>query len=337
MKKFVIFLSIILIICFFVVLYFFYNLQGVCRNNCFSQVFVIETGSGLNQVLEKLEKEKIIRSAAFGKIYLKLTNFNGKIQAGDFKLNPSNSFSKIIATLQKGTLDFWVTIPEGLRAEQVWERVERERGGSATVAQYDGGNVNIYKKEEGYLFPDTYLIPRNANDKDVVKIMTNNNYEKVNTLHKIEFDDDYKKNPIQLNNKEIISVNDLMILASLVEREAKTDEERPIIAGIIYKRWKADWPLQICATVQYALGTKDEWWKEKIYFEDLEVESLYNTYKNKGLPPGPISNPGLKAIKAVIYQKQTPYWFYITGNDGVTRYSEDLSGHDLNVEKFINK
>ncbi len=307
----------------------YYNLSPTCHSNCQAQVFVVPKGASLNYVLTKLEKEKIIRSVFFAKVYLRITNFQGQIQAGDFKLNPARNFPSILVALQKGTVDFWVTIPEGFRAEQVFERIIKEEGINKNR------DIEIYKQNEGYLFPDTYLIPKNASDGNIVNIMKGNFNSKIAPY--IQPGSASASGTVIVNRQDIVPMKDVIIIASLVEREAKNDEERPIIAGIIYKRWKANWPLQIDATVQYAVGTPVAWWKKELTFEDLKVESSFNTYLINGLPPSPICSPGLEAIEAVINQKQTDYWFYATGNDGVTRYSTTLNLHNENIDKYINK
>lgn len=353
LKKLLMLLPISLVISFSGVgLYFYASLQGVCQKNCKTQIFVVPKGTSLNQVLQKLEKEQIIKNAFVAKIYLKLIGYHGNIQAGDFKLNPSNNLSKIISSLQKGTLDFWMTIPEGYRAEQIYEKVQNARNENFNANEYSPvirGNISksqsdiqIYIDNEGYLFPDTYLIPKNANDEDVIKIMKNNFSNKINTIiadkQNATLSNENLKltDKININNGDEITIHNLVILASLVEREAKNDVERPIIANIIYKRWKADWPLQIDATIQYVVGKSGDWWKKDLTYDDLKVESPFNTYLHKGLPPAPICNPGLKAINAVINQTQTDYWFYATGRDGVTRYSKTLEDHNLNVKQNIN-
>jgi UPF0755 protein len=297
----------------------------------------VPQGATINQILDKLEKEKIIKSAFVAKIYLKLANFKGQIQAGDFKLNPKDDLNSVISVLQKGTLDFWVTIPEGLRAEQIFEKIKEARSSRGIQ---DPFKIEIYKQNEGYLFPDTYLIPKNASDENVVSILRNNFYTRIESINVQNCQSGNVQSEtcmIDLANGDKISLNNLIILASLVEREARNAGERSIIASIIYKRWMANWPLQIDATVQYAIGTPEAWWKKDLTFADLKVDSPYNTYLIKGLPPAPICNPGIAAIEAVVNQKLTDYWFYSTGTDGVTRYSVTLERHNANVDKFIKK
>jgi UPF0755 protein len=123
-----------------------------------------------------------------------------------------------------------------------------------------------------------------------------------------------------------------LILASLVEREVRVDTDRKIVAGIILKRLKADWPLQIDATIQYVLGNKNDWWPKNI---DTKFESKYNTYLNPGIPPTPICNPGLRSIEAVLSPQNTNYWYYISDDQGVTHFAKTLAEHNLNVDKYL--
>ena len=132
-------------------LYVFTNLQGLCKANCSVQVFVVPQGASLNEVLSKLEKEKIIKNALVAKIYLKIKKINNNIQAGDFKLNPKDNIDKIIATLQKGTLDFWVTIPEGYRAEQVYEKIQFNRTDTFKGGSFKGKYSNLKIEEVAIL------------------------------------------------------------------------------------------------------------------------------------------------------------------------------------------
>ena len=131
-----------------------------------------------------------------------------------------------------------------------------------------------------------------------------------------------------LNKKEVLT------LASLIEREAKHNEDRAIVAGILIKRGENDWPLQIDATVQYVLGRERNWWPQ-VTKRDLNTNSPYNTYKNKGLPPGPICNPGLASIKAVLYPKKTDFWFYLSDKTGKMHYARTNGEHNANIRKYL--
>jgi UPF0755 protein len=129
-----------------------------------------------------------------------------------------------------------------------------------------------------------------------------------------------------------------MVLASIVEREGRTDEDRPVIAGILLKRLNSDWPLQADATLQYALGYQafeKSWWKKALTVEDKKIRSPYNTYLNAGLPPAPISNPGLSSIRAVVYPTVSPYWYYLHDPQGRVHYATTLEEHEQNIASYL--
>jgi len=133
-----------------------------------------------------------------------------------------------------------------------------------------------------------------------------------------------------------LSLEEVVILASLLERETITDEERPIVAGILLNRLNADWPLQVDASVQYALGDSKEWWPRPLTRDQIEnTTSRYNTYKYSGLPVGPISNPGISSLKAVANPEDTDYWYYIHDDDGKIHYAKTLEQHNANIAKYL--
>jgi UPF0755 protein len=188
----------------------------------------------------------------------------------------------------------------------------------------------VSEEEEGFLFPDTYLFPKTASAELVVNKMKQTFNKKLS--NKIKSD-------IKGSN---YTLSQMVTLASIVERETVTDEERPIVAGILFKRLEAGWPLQADAAVQYAKANAKcqkakvecKWWP-KLTRQDLEIDSLYNTYKYRGLPPGPIANPGLSSIKAVVYPKESPYWFYLHEGDGSIHFASNLEEHNNNIEKYL--
>ncbi|MEJ2347990.1 MAG: endolytic transglycosylase MltG, partial [Patescibacteria group bacterium] len=144
-------------------------------------------------------------------------------------------------------------------------------------------------------------------------------------------------------NNSGYNLNQIITLASLLERETITNEERPVVAGILWKRVEAGWPLQVDAAVQYAIATADcqgkiecEWWPI-LTKEDLAINSSYNTYKYPGLPPAPIASPGLSSIKAAIFPEDSPYWFYLHDADGEIHYAETLEEHNANVSRYLGK
>ena len=281
------------------------------------EIFVIRRGENLNEIVQRLKNEGFIRNTLVFKFILKKDNLANKIQAGDFKLSRSMNSREIALQLQHGTLDIWVTIPEGLRSEEVYQILAKNF--AIDFKSWQAGT----KDKEGYLFPETYLIPKQATASMITKIMTDTFEEK-------------SKNLGMINPQDII-------MASLVEREAKFAKDRPIVAGILKKRLENDWPLEVDAAIQYAVnGLKCRpiqqdakcWWSP-VSPEDLKIDSAYNTYQNKGLPPTPISNPGLEAIKAAINPKETDYWFYLSDKAGNIHYAKTLEEQEANIEKYL--
>jgi len=320
MKKSQIFFLIIFLFALFSYLFFKQGSLPFNKNDKSTKIFVIAPGQPLQKIIDNLQKEDLIRSKIVFYLIVKQLKIDKKIQAGDFRLSPSMNAYEIAQTLTHGTLDVWVTLIEGTRKEEMAEVLNKK--------------VNISELEfirlakEGYLFPDTYLIPKNADAQMVVNILENN------------FNQKFTKQMEEKGKNKSLTKEQIVILASLLEREAKNFKDKKIIAGILLKRLKADWPLQIDATVQYALGYQSKeksWWKKNLTSQDLEIDSPYNTYKNKGLPPTPISNPGLDSLTAVIEAEvETPYWYYLSDKKGVVHYAKTLEEHNLNIEKYLN-
>jgi len=319
MKKIFIVFLLFLTTIIFGYLFYKQGLLPVDKNNKETKIFVIQKGESLNSIIDNLYRQNLIRNRLVFYFLVKKLGIEKKIQAGDFRLSASMDAQTIAKALTKGTLDIWVTIIEGLRKEE--------------IAQLINQNFSIPESEflkyakEGYLFPDTYLIPKEATAEAIVKILVNNFYRR--------FDDDLR----QKATKKGLTEEEVVTIASLVEKEAKHDEDRQKVASIILKRIKNDWPLQIDATVQYALGYQPEeksWWKKNLTKEDLEIDSPYNTYKNKGLPPTPICNPGLASIEAVIdASENTPYWYYLSDKTGRMHYAKTLEEHNENIRKYL--
>ena len=319
MKKFFIVFLFSSLFIIFAYLFYKQGLLPVDKNNKGTKIFVIKRGESLNSIIDNLYRQNLIRNRLVFYLLVKKLGIEKRIQAGDFRLSPAMDAQTIAKNLTKGTLDIWVTIVEGLRKEE--------------IAQIINQNFAIPESEflkyakEGYLFPDTYLVPKEATAEAIVKILTNNFYRR--------FDKNFQE---KAKNKGLTE-EEVIILASLVEKEAKYDEDRQKVASIILKRIKNDWPLQIDATIQYALGYQPQeksWWKKYLTKEDLEIDSPYNTYKNKGLPPTPICNPGLASIEAVIgASENTPYWYYLSDKTGRMHYAKTLEEHNENIRKYL--
>lgn len=314
MKKLLLLPPLIVILIASAFYWFYTNSQPVASQENY-KYFVIEKGETAGEVGQRLESEGIVKSALSFKIYLQFTGQTGKIQTGEFRLTPSHSLFQVVDTLFDGPIELWVTIPEGLRREEIAQKF-------ADVLGKDDAFVTDFLKDssgkEGYLFPDTYLFPREASVSAIVKKMTST------------FDNKTK----DLTNKSGLSFEDVVVLASLVERETKTDEERPIVAGIILNRLSVGMPLQIDASVQYSVGTLKDWWPI-LSLDDISTPSSYNTYENTGLPPAPIANPGLSSLKAAFSPQDSEYWYYIHDSEGQIHYAKTLSEHNSNIAKYL--
>lgn len=269
--------------------------------------FSITPKESASSIIFRLSSAKLISSPLAVKIYLRLNNVSQKLKPGGYQISPGLSPKQIIDLFVTGPKDVWVTIPEGWRREQIAQRLK-----STLVDFNDREFITLSASLEGRLFPDTYLIPTQAEPSVIINIFSKNFAKKTANLPAL--------------------TQDQIILASLIEREAKTDPDRAIIAGIISKRQKAGWPLQIDASIQYALGRVDNWWPDSI---DTRFPSPYNTYIYPGLPPAPICNPGLASITAVVNPTISPYWFYLSAPDGTTYYASTLAQHNLNIDKYL--
>ncbi|MEI6128310.1 MAG: endolytic transglycosylase MltG, partial [Pseudomonadota bacterium] len=176
------------------------------------------------------------------------------------------------------------------------------------------------------LFPDTYRIPKTASVETIIGIMEKNYQEKMAEVR--------KSYPFEKRSER-----EILILASLVEREAKFSDDRRMVASIILKRAQSDWPLQLDATIQYGIGyqrAEKTWWKRELAMEDLKVDNTYNTYERKGFPPAPICNPGISSIKAAFSaDPSTPYWYYVNDDKGRIQVAKTLEEHEANIRKFL--
>jgi len=283
--------------------WFYRNVQPVSGNEAFKD-FLIVKGSGASQIGNKLLKDGLVKSPLAFKIYVQVTGAASKIQAGEYRLSPDMSLFEIVNQLRKGPVEVWVTIPEGLRKEEVAERFAKALGKDEA---FEGEFLET--AEEGYLFPDTYLFPKTASASGVVNKMLST---------------------FETKTSDINLTRDQVILASLIERETKTAEERPIVAGILTNRLTLGMALQVDATIQYAKGN----WSP-ITSADKSLSSPYNTYKFPGLPPGPIANPGLSSLEAAANPSDTDYFYYLHDSKGKIYYAKTLAEHNENIRRYL--
>jgi len=314
MKKLLILLVLILLFAGIIFAWWKNGVGPADSKNNSSQIFVIEKGSGVREVANSLKQKGLIKDPIVFFLLTKKLGFDKKIQAGDFRLSPSMGLYTMIEALTHGTLDIWVTIPEGLRALEIADIFEKE------LPTYKSDWRNTLATNEGYLFPDTYLIPKDADINIVLSLMKNNFDKKYQTLN---------------TSKSNLSKNEIITIASMIEREALKNEEKPSISSVIANRLRDGMSLDIDATLQYIKGknSSGKWWSVPTA-DDKKINSPYNTYRNVGLPPSPISNPGFEAINAALNPKQTNYYYYIHDSNGNVHFAETLEKHNENIQKY---
>jgi len=279
--------------------------------------FLIEKGESIKEISLSLEKNGLIKSRFFFQIYIL---FKGKapfLQAGQYELSRGMNIPEIASKFFQGeTIKKKITIIEGWNLNQIGDYL----GKKGVVSPSKFINYCQKNKLEGYLFPDTYEIKPGEKLKNIVQEMVDNFNRKLTFKLRKKIKEEKKTIP------EIIT------MASLVEKEAKTSKDRKIIAGILWKRLEYNMPLQVDATINYLKRGNG-----RIYKKDLDINSPYNTYKYLGLPPGPICNPGMESIMAAIYPEKSDYFYYLSGRDGKIYFSRTLKEHNLNWFKYLRK
>lgn len=316
MKKLLIILFVFAFIAGSTFLWWKNGLLPVNKENKTQKIFVIPKGAPIREIANKLKKEELIRDPIVFFLLVKQMGLDQKIQAGDFRLSPSQSTQEIAQNLTVGTLDIWITIPEGKRAEEIADILKEK------IPSYQTPWKVLLSQSEGYLFPDTYLIPKDAPIEIIISQMRNNFEKKFATLD---------------TSQTNLSKEQIVIIASLIEREARYEKDRPLVASVILNRLKQEMKLDIDATIQYALGyqpSEKTWWKKNLTFEDLKLDSPYNTYTNAGLPKTPICNPGFQALQAVVNPAQTDYLFYVSDSLGHNHYAKTNAEHNENIRKY---
>lgn len=311
---------VVIILCIIIVaslLWWNRGIQAANPNDTSSRIFVVQKGDGMREITNKLKTEGLIQDPVVFFLLVKNLGLDGKIQAGDFRFSPSMTAQQITEGLTHGTLDIWVTIPEGKRAEEIADILKEKMPTYQPLWRLE------LKTNEGYLFPDTYLFPKESDIKLIMTMMMKN------------FKDKFSQ--IKITNKNTLSKNDMVIVASMIEREAKFPEDRPLVASVLLNRLNLGMKLDVDATIQYALGYQEadkRWWKKELTREDLNLDSSYNTYKHAGLPPTPIANPGADAIKAVANPAETDYLYYISDKTGHNHYAKTLEEQNANIKKY---
>jgi len=280
----------------------------------------IPSGAGLRAISDSLERTGVVRSGRLFRIYASLRGGDREIKAGTYMLHRRTGWSTVLAELRAGKgIVHVVTIPEGFSLFQIEPLVASKLALPVDSIQAAVRDTALLHRLdiptptlEGYLFPDTYTFPVGATARAVVETMVR------------RFEQVWKPEWTARLDTLHMSRNDVMALAAIVEKEARLPQERPVIAAVYANRLRHGMLLQADPTVQYALGKH----VARVYYKDLEVESPYNTYKHKGLPPGPIASPGRPSIEAALYPASVPYTFFVAFPDGHHEFRRDLAGHE---------
>jgi UPF0755 protein len=293
-------------------------------------IIKIDEGDNLNIISRKLKEAKIIQDRIGFKLMVVAFKKSTNLSYGWYKFKIYEDPRDVLKSLIKGRrLTVKVAIPEGLKVNETIYAFRRHKNADIDISKLKSltRDTNFIKKLginqptlEGYLFPNTYIFYKGEKPENVIKKMVSNLYNIIKPCQK------FKIKSMEFSAHEILTI------ASMIEREAMVDREKPIIASVIYNRLEKNMPLQIDATVIYALGKH----KSRVMYKDLRVKSPYNTYRNRGLPPGPIASPGFQSIMAALHPARTDYLFYVATGRGDHIFNKTLEEHRIAKEKVNN-
>jgi UPF0755 protein len=312
------------------------------------KIIVIKNGQGLREIAQVLKENNYIRSIFGFEILAWLKGVSNKLQAGEYKLPARLSLNQLLDYLSKGIgiqKEREIRIIEGWTLQEIANYLEKEGLASKDeffklvglpALDYRETKEKAWPKDfssefeflkdkpsylsyEGYLFPDTYRIYKNAPLEEIIRKMFKNFDRKLTPEMRLD---------IKRRGRTIF---DIVRMASIIEAEVPHSQDRPIVSDILWKRLERGMLLQVDSTLNYFTGNKSSALSE----EELKIDSLYNTYKYPGLPPTPISNPGLEALKAAIYPQKSPYWYFLSTPEGKTIFSKTLEEHKAAKAKYL--
>jgi UPF0755 protein len=293
-------------------------------------IFSIKRGEGTKEISINLEKEGLIKMATLFRIYAIFKGTSGRLQAGEYLVSPSMSIPEITQIFVSGSvLKDKITFIEGwtiseiaqyleekeFSREEFFELVKKDFSGEFSFLKDKPKDLDL----EGYIFPDTYEIRKGEALEEIINKTLQNLDKKLTMEMKEEI------------NRQGKTIFETINMASMIEREVKTLEDKKIVSGILWKRIKNGMPLQVDATILFITGKKGV----DISIEEIKIDSPYNTYKYRGLPLGPISNPGFESIKAATYPINSDYWYYLSTPEGKTIFSKTLVEHNIAKEKYL--
>lgn len=289
---------------------------------------MIKPGTPTKIIADELETKNLIRNAFVFRTAAKLQGLENSLQAGEYAISPVMSVRQMLEMMSQGQTAYQqITIPEGYTVDQIAELLadkkianpEKFKSLAKSYAPYSymQANPNTKYSTEGFIFPDTYRLAQGITEEEILTMMVK------------QFDTKLTPDLRQRAAEMGLSIREVVIMASLVEKEAKLSGERPVIAGVFANRLKQAMPLQSCATIQYILGYP----KAELSIQDTLIPSPYNTYQTMGLPPGPIANPGSEAIKAVLFADKTDYLYFVADKQGQHHFSKTYEEHLIAINQ----
>lgn len=299
--------------------------------------FEIPKNATSAQIIDKLAEESIITNTFMFKMISKINGFDGTYKSGTHIISKDLDYDSLMRILSSDPVTSKVMIPEGYTFNQIAEKLNKDKlvdkAKFASVASNEKFDFKFLKdipkrerKLEGYLFPDTYIFDVKSGEKAIINRML------------ARFDEIFKPEYYDKAKALGLTIDQVVVLASIIEREAKEYEERRLISGVFYNRLKSKNPthkkLQSCATIQYILLNKTGQVKAKLTDADTKINDPYNTYLYEGLPPGPICNPGKESIEAALEPETTDYYYFVSKGDGTHEFSSTLSQHQAAVKKY---
>lgn len=288
----------------------------------------IRSGMNAREIGDELQRRGVLKNKYRFWLLAKLKGYESRFMAGRYALHSGMSVDEVLEKLVQGEAsEYKFVIPEGFTVTDIAKRLDEEGIVSredflacardfAPYEYMDGGEEVTYRAE-GFLFPATYTVETDIDADGILKIMAET------------FNQHLTPELRRRARTMDLSVYDLVTLASLVEKEARYDEDRPIIAQVFHKRLALGMPLQSDASLQYLMDAP----KEDVSIADTKIDSLYNTYQNIGLPPGPVANPGLESIEAVLYPSDTDYLYFVADREGHNHYTYTYAEHLEVVEQ----
>ena len=289
----------------------------------------IREGLSTAEIADRLAEKDVINSTLKFRIWARIYGYDDKLRPGSYTFTLGMSYEEVFAKLltgEKKLIQF--TVPEGFGIKDIAERLynldladkNEFLQAAENYAPYDymKKHKDVFFAAEGFLFPDTYTVENDVEIDEILSLMANTFDEKLTASMRAQA------------AKMDLSIYDLITLASLVEREVRFPEDRAIVAQVLLKRLKLNMPLQTDATLQYLMDTP----KEEVTIEDTQIDSPYNTYQHVGLPPGPIANPGMAAIEAVLHPADTDYLYFVADRSGHNHYAYTYEEHLNLVNKY---